>query len=69
MSNPVYKTIDLVGTSNISWKDAAKMAIDVAAKTIHGLQVAEIKDVDMKVRDGKVVTYWARVAISFKLDD
>lgn len=66
MSESVYKVIDLVGTSPVSWEEAAKNAIDTAAKSLRDLRVAEIKKLDLKVEDGKVVAYRARVQLSFK---
>ena len=66
MTNSVYKIIELVGTSTVSWEDAAKNAVDKAAKSLRELRVAEITKLDLKVEDGKVVAYRARVALSFK---
>lgn len=64
----VYKVIELVGTSEKSWEDAARNAVETAAKTLHNLRVAEIEDLDMKVENGKVVAYRARVSLSFKYE-
>ena len=69
MSDSVYKIIELVGTSEVSWEDAAKVAVETASKSVHGLRIAEVKALDMKVEDGKVVAYRAKVDVSFKLDD
>ncbi len=66
MSESVYKIIELVGSSNISWEDAAKRAVETAAKTLKELRVAEIAKLDMTIEDGKVVTYRAKVNLSFK---
>jgi flavin-binding protein dodecin len=65
----VYKVIELVGTSEISWEEAAKVAVERAAKTLRDLRVAEVKKLDLKVEDGKVVAYRARVDVSFKYED
>ena len=62
----VYKIIDLVGSSPNSWEEAAKNAVETAGKNLRDLRVAEIDKLDMKVEDGKVVAYRARVLISFK---
>ena len=67
-SDSVYKVIELVGSSEVSWEDAAKRAVEAASKSLHGLRIAEIKDLDMRVEDGKVVAYRAKVDVSFKLD-
>ncbi len=66
MSESVYKIIELVGSSNISWEDAAKRAVETAAKTLKELRVAEIAKLDMTIEDGKVVNYRAKVNLSFK---
>ena len=63
----VYKIIEIVGTSPNSWEDAAKNAVDTAAKTIKNLRVAEIDKLDMKIEDDKIVSFRAKVNISFKL--
>ncbi len=68
MSDSVYKVIELVGTSEASWEEAAKNAIAVAGKSLKNLRVAEINKLDMKVEDGKVVGYRARVGLSFKYE-
>ena len=69
MDNSVYKVIELVGTSEDSWEDAAKNAIERASKSLKNLRIAEVKDLDMKIEDGKVVAYRAKVSVSFKYED
>ncbi|GLI32865.1 dodecin family protein [Desulforhabdus amnigena] len=64
----VYKFIELVGTSETSWEDAAKVAVETAGKTLRELRVAEISQLDMKVENGKVLAYRAKVKISFKYE-
>jgi flavin-binding protein dodecin len=66
MTDSVYKIIELVGTSPVSWEDAAKNAVETAAKSLRELRVAEVSKLDMKVEDGKLVAYRARVTLSFK---
>ena len=68
MTDSIYKIIELVGTSETSWEDAAKNAVDRAAETLRGLRIAEIATLDMKVEDNKVVAYRARVKVSFKYE-
>jgi flavin-binding protein dodecin len=65
----VYKVIELVGTSEKSWEDAAKKAVDTASKSLKNLRVAEIKDLDLKLEDGKVTAYRAKVSLSFKYEE
>ena len=66
MSESVYKVIQLVGTSPKSFEDAARNAVETASKSLRDLRVAEIEKLDLKVEDGKVVAFRARVQLSFK---
>lgn len=66
MGNSVYKVIELVGTSQTSWEDAATQAVETAGKSLRELRIAEIAKLDMKVEGGKVMAYRARVKVSFK---
>jgi len=68
MPDSVYKVIELVGTSTKSWEDAAKNAVERAAKTLRDLRVAEIVQLDMALDNGKVEAYRAKVNISFKFE-
>jgi flavin-binding protein dodecin len=64
----VYKVIELVGTSAKSWEDAARSAVETAGASLRDLRVAEITKLDMRVEEGKVVAYRARVSLSFKYE-
>ena len=64
----VYRVTEIIGTSVVSWEQAAKNAVETAAKSLRDLRVAEISKLDMKVEDGKVVAYRARVTLSFKYE-
>ncbi len=66
MAGSVYKIIELVGTSDTSWEEAAKNAVEMAGESLKDLRIAEISKLDMQIEDGKVTTYRARVAVSFK---
>lgn len=68
MPNSVYDVIELVGTSTESWEKAAKAAVDMAAKSLRDLRIAEVVEQDMQLKDGKVEAYRARVKISFKYE-
>jgi len=68
MTGSVYKIIELVGTSPTSWEEAANNAIELASKSLRDLRIAEINKLDMKVENGKVVEYRARVNLSFKYE-
>jgi flavin-binding protein dodecin len=67
-ANPVYKIVEVVGSSPTSWEDAARSAVESAAKTLSNLRVAEVTKLDMKIDNGKVVAYRARVSMSFKCE-
>jgi dodecin len=64
----VYKVIELIGTSQESWEDAANQAIETANESLRDLRVAEITKLDIRLEDGKIVEYRARVMISFKYE-
>ena len=66
MVGSTYKIIELVGTSEKSWEEAAKSAVKTAGKSLKDLRIAEITKLDMTVEDGKIKTYRARVNVSFK---
>ena len=67
-SDGIYRVTEVIGTSKTSWEDAASKAVAAAAKTLRDLRIAEVSKLDMKVEDGKVVAYRARIQISFKYD-
>jgi len=62
----VYRVTEIIGTSTVSWEDAAKKAVETASKSLRDLRIAEIEKLDLKVEDGKVVAYRARLSLSFK---
>ncbi|MGD9082120.1 MAG: dodecin family protein [Desulfobacterales bacterium] len=66
MSGSVYKIVELVGSSPTSWEDAAKNAVETASKTLKDLRIAEVTELDMKIENGKVAAYRAKVNLSFK---
>jgi flavin-binding protein dodecin len=68
MAESVYKVIELVGTSEKSWEDAAQRAVETAGKNLKNLRIAEINKLDMTVEGGKIVSYRARVGLSFKYE-
>ena len=68
MAESVYKVIELVGTSSESWEKAAAAAIKRASKTLRDLRVAEVKELDMVLNDGKVEAYRAKLSVSFKYE-
>lgn len=68
MPDSVYKVIQLVGTSQTSWEDAAKRAVERAAESLRDLRVAEVVEQDLVIKDGKVDAYRTKVQISFKYE-
>ncbi len=64
----VYRVTEVIGTSAHSWEDAAKNAIETAAKTLRDLRIAEVSKFDVKVEGGKVVAYRTRLSLSFKYE-
>ncbi|MBW2064639.1 MAG: dodecin domain-containing protein [Deltaproteobacteria bacterium] len=66
MAGSTYKIIELVGTSDKSWEEAAKTAVETAGESLRDLRVAEITKLDMTIENGKVSRYRARVNLSFK---
>ena len=68
MPESVYKFIELVGSSPNSWEDAAKNAVDLASESLRDLRVAEVRDLDIKLEDGKIAAYRTKVRLSFKVE-
>lgn len=68
MAESIYKVIDLVGTSPKSWEEAARAAVETAGANLRDLRVAEVTKLDMKIEQGKVTAYRARVSLSFKYE-
>jgi hypothetical protein len=62
----VYKIIEIVGTSDISWEDATKNAVETAAESLDDLRVAEVNRLDVTLENGKVKNYRVRLNVSFK---
>lgn len=69
MSESLYKVIELVGTSEKSWEDAATQAVLRAAKTLDDLRVAEVLEQDLKIEDGKIKAYRVKMKVSFRFHD
>ena len=64
----VYRVTELVGTSRTSWEDAARNAVNTAARSLRDLRVAEVTKTDLLIEGGKVIAFRARVSLSFKYD-
>jgi flavin-binding protein dodecin len=68
VAESVYKVIELVGTSTESWEKAAAAAIRRASRTLRDLRVAEVSELDIQMKDGKIENYRAKVKVSFKYE-
>ena len=66
MAGSTYKIIELVGTSDTSWEEAAKTAVETAGESLKDLRIAEVTKLDLTIENGKVTSYRARLNISFK---
>lgn len=68
MDGSVYKVIELVGTSPRSWEEAVQNVVATASKTLRDLRIAEVRELDVRLENGKIVEYRAKVRISFKYE-
>ena len=64
----VYRVTEVIGTSGNSWEDAARNAVKTASKSLRDLRIAEVTKLDVKIEDGKVTQFRARLSLSFKYD-
>ena len=64
----VYRVTEVIGTSPTSWEEAAKNAVETAAKTLRDLRVGEVERLDLTIEEGRVTAYRARVGVSFKYE-
>ena len=64
----VYRVTQVIGTSSSSWEDAAKNAVKTASKSIRDLRIAEITKLDVRIENGKVSQFRARLSLSFKYE-
>jgi len=69
MTESVYKIIELVGTSPDSWEKATAAAVELAAKSLQDLRIAEITELDVQIKDGRIEAYRAKLKVSFKFRD
>ena len=68
MAESVYKFIELVGTSPESWEKAASVAVEMAARTLRDLRIAEVVEQDVQIENGKVAFYRTKIKVSFKIE-
>ncbi len=69
MSDSIYKVIELIGSSEKSWEDAAQKAIKKAAESLDELRVAKVVEQDIKIEEGKIIAYRTKLRLSFKFRD
>ncbi|MBU4509967.1 dodecin family protein [bacterium] len=62
----VYKIVEIVGTSEKSWEDAARVALETASKSIEEIRIAEVNKLDIKVEKDARLTFRTKLDISFK---
>ncbi len=68
MAESVYKVIELVGTSSESWEKAAAAAIERAGQSLRDMRIAEIAELDVQIKDGRIEAYRAKIKVSFKYE-
>jgi len=68
MPNSVYKIIELVGSSPISWEKASQNAIELASKSLRDLRIAEVTQMDMHINNGEIESYRVKLKVSFKYE-
>ena len=68
MADSVYRVTEVIGVSSKSWEDAARLAVETAAKTVRDLRIAEVIRQDVTIEDGKVASYRVRLGLSFKYE-
>jgi flavin-binding protein dodecin len=66
MEDSVYRVIDVIGTSTESWEQAAKNAVEMAARSVEDLRIAEVVSMDLHLENGKVLAYRTKLRVSFK---
>ena len=64
----VYKVVEVIGTSAVSWEEAAKTAVQTASSSLRDLRIAEVVKHDVKIENGKIAAYRVRLSLSFKYE-
>jgi len=68
MAESVYKVIELIGSSPESWEKATQVAVSKAAESLHELRIAEVKEMDVHITEGKIHAYRVKLKVSFKYE-
>ncbi len=69
MSNHVYKTLELVGSSTVGADDAVKTAVGRAAETVRNLRWFEVTETRGHIENGKVAHWQVTIKVGFTLDE
>ncbi|WP_297097920.1 dodecin family protein [uncultured Draconibacterium sp.] len=69
MPNSVYKIVELVGSSPVSWEQASQNAIKMASKSLRDLRIAEVCQMDIHISEGEIECYRVKLKVSFKYED
>jgi flavin-binding protein dodecin len=69
MSDHVYKSVELTGSSNVGTDDAVRNAIARASKTLHNLRWFEVTQVRGHLENGTIAHWQVTVKVSFTLDE
>ncbi len=67
--NKVYKMVEIVGTSEKSFAEAAASGVQRAAKTLRNVDWFEVTELRGRVTKGKVSQYQVKVKVGFRLDE
>ncbi len=62
----MYSVIEIIGKDSIGWEYSVKNAIDAASESIRDMRIAEVKELDVKIENGKISSYRAKINLSFK---
>ena len=65
MAESVYKVVELVGTSDVSWERAAAVAVEKAGESLRDLRIAKVVEQDLQIDEGRVVAYRTKLKVSF----
>jgi len=64
----VLKVIEILSSSDVSWEDATKKAIEKASRSVKHIRSAYVQDQSVSVKDGKVTEFRVNLKITFELE-
>lgn len=64
----VYKIVEVIGSSPVSWEEASRNAVKTASKSLRDLRIAEVTKFDIKIENGKIAAFRTRLSLSFKYE-